>query len=66
MRDPQNISSLTVIVEDQGMVFPKRRSMRDSQQSNSELRRMLHHPALHLQRNQGGSFVEHSILAIYQ
>ena len=27
---------------------------------------MLHHPALHLQRDQGGSFVEHSILEIYQ
>lgn len=58
----QNISALAIILQYHRVILPQRRAVRHSEQSDAQLRGVLHHQALHLRRHERCRLIKHSIL----
>ena len=58
----QDVSTLSVVLQNHRMVFPQGRPVRYGQKSNTKFCSMLHHHAFHLRGNEGSSLVKHGIL----
>ena len=62
VRHSQDISSLAVILENHGMIFPERGTVRDGEKCDPEPRRVVHHQPLHVRGHEGSGLVEDRIL----
>ena len=60
--DSQDITPLTVVVQDHMVILPQRWPMRHGEERDPEFGSVVHHQSLHVWRNQRGGLVQDSVL----